>query len=127
MDDISLSAREMRVLQELEKVLRREDRRLDRRMRSAGHRAGGAKTGPGWNGPARGRPVPNAPGPSRRTPGGQRPGGPGRGAWFLTVLSASLLVAALGASGRLTRRMTALAFGAVWLTTRLTTHRHANA
>jgi len=93
-DDISLSARERRALQELEKVLRRQDRLLGLRMRSGGRRR-----------------------QARRALG--------RGARTLTALSASLMVLTLGASGRWTRRATALAFGAVWLLTRVSVQRSA--
>lgn len=89
MENISLSARELRVLRELDQVLRRENRHLDRRMRAVGPRVKRAK------------------------------GGLGRGARGLTIVSAALMAVALQTSGRWTRRITALAFGTVWLMTRV--------
>ncbi|MFC4031839.1 DUF3040 domain-containing protein [Streptomyces polygonati] len=85
MDDVSLSARERRALQDLEKVLRRQNRLYIRRMRPAAR----------WAPPAKRRPRP--------------------GVRALISLSASLMALTTLTSGRWTRRATALAFGAVWL------------
>ncbi|MYS19129.1 hypothetical protein GA0115240_10536 [Streptomyces sp. DvalAA-14] len=126
MDDISLSAGERRTLHQLEKILRRQDRLLVFRMRSAGR----------WAGPPKGRPARErdggtAPGTDRTTDRTTDPTAdraatdrgtgratrrePGRGVRALTVLSASLMLLAIRTSGRCTRRLSALAFGAVWL------------
>jgi hypothetical protein len=94
-DDVSLSARELRVLNELEKVLRRQDRLLYGRMRPVGRRAGRDRRGLG------------------------------RGARALTRVSASLMVLTVRTTGRWTRRAAALGFSTVWLLTRLTAQRNA--
>ncbi|WP_405577348.1 DUF3040 domain-containing protein [Streptomyces sp. NBC_01190] len=97
MDDVSLSAREVCALLELEKNLRRQDRELDRRMRVGGCAVSRPRRGPG--------PV----------------------ARVLTALSAVLMGPALRSSGRWTRRVATVAFTAVWALARAACRRNSPA